>query len=112
AVAVDDDLGAVLFLDADGVQEPDDARVLGDVAGGLGDAGRTTVVERPHGELRARLADRLRGDDADRLADVDEIAGGKVAAVALPADTAPWFAGENRADLDALDARFLDVARE
>ena len=37
-------------------------------------AGDAAGVERPHGELRARLADRLRGDDADRLADVDHAA--------------------------------------
>ena len=30
---------------------------------------RAADVEGAHGELRARLADRLRGDDADRLAD-------------------------------------------
>ena len=44
---------------------------------------RTTDVERAHRELRARLADRLGGDDADRLADVDLVAAREVAAVAL-----------------------------
>ena len=34
-------------------------------------AGDAAGVERPHGELRAGLADRLGGDDADRLADLD-----------------------------------------
>ena len=33
--------------------------------------GRTTDVEGAHGQLGARLADGLRGDHADRLADVD-----------------------------------------
>src|SRR5581483_7408372 len=33
-------------------------------------AGDTAGVERPHRQLRARLADRLRGDDADRVADL------------------------------------------
>ena len=42
-----------------------------------------TDVERTHRELRARLADRLRGDDADRFADVDHAAAREVAAVAL-----------------------------
>ena len=38
----------------------------------LGDTSRrSTDVERAQRELRARLADRLRGDDADRLAQVD-----------------------------------------
>ena len=32
---------------------------------------RTADVEGAHGELGAGLADRLRGDDADRLADID-----------------------------------------
>ena len=67
-------------------------------------------VERTHRELRAGLADRLRGDDADRLADVDHVAAGQVAAVAQRADAAPGLAGEHRADLDAVDARVLDRA--
>ena len=44
--------------------------------------GDATGVERPHRELRARLADRLGGDDADRLADVDHAAGSQRPAVA------------------------------
>ena len=43
---------------------------------------RTTDVERTHRELRARLADGLRRDDADRFADVDHVAAREVAAVA------------------------------
>ena len=35
---------------------------------------RTTDVERPHGQLRTRLTDRLRGDDADRHAHLDHMA--------------------------------------
>src|SRR5690349_13879358 len=34
----------------------------------------TTGVEGTHGQLRAGLTDRLGGDDADRLADVDDLA--------------------------------------
>jgi ketosteroid isomerase-like protein len=49
---------------------------------------RATDVERAHRELRARLADRLRGDDADGLADVDAVAAREVAAVAQRADAA------------------------
>ena len=48
----------------------------------LGDLGSAADVERAHGELGARLADRLRGDDADRLAHVDRRAAGKIAPVA------------------------------
>ena len=44
--------------------------------------GDTAGVERPHRQLRAGLADRLGGDDADRLADADQLAGRQVAAVA------------------------------
>ena len=33
-------------------------------------AGDAAGVERPHRQLRAGLADRLRGDDADRVADL------------------------------------------
>src|SRR5439155_14269333 len=70
---------------------------------------RAADVERAHGQLRAGLADRLRGDDADRFADVDLAPAGEVAAVALDADAAPGLAGQHRADLDLLDARFLDL---
>ena len=53
-----------------GLEELDDARqTVRDVL-----AGDTTGVERPHGQLRAGLADRLRGDDADGLAEVDGLA--------------------------------------
>ena len=47
---------------------------------------RAADVEGPHRQLRARLADRLGGDDADRLADVDRRAAGEIAPVALAAD--------------------------
>jgi hypothetical protein len=53
-----------------------------DAAGRCRSRRRTTDVEGAHRELRARLADRLRGDDADRFADVDQAAAGQVAAVA------------------------------
>src|SRR5204862_6376689 len=68
----------------------------------------TADVEGTHGELRARLADRFRGDDADRFADLHHLAAGQVAAVAAAADAAAGLAGEPRTDLDLLDARFLD----
>ena len=46
---------------------------------------RTTDVERTHGQLGTRLADRLRGDDADRFAVVDQVAAAEVATVAVRA---------------------------
>ena len=78
----------------------------------LGDARRRAAdVERAHRQLRAGLADRLRGDDADRLAELDQPAGGEVAAVALRADAAARRAGQHRADLHLLDAGVLDRRR-
>ena len=70
------DLG--LALGDPGLEQLLDARqALRDVL-----AGDAAGVERPHGQLRAGLADGLGGDDADRLADADHVAGGEVAAVA------------------------------
>src|SRR6185436_11989338 len=81
------------------------ARVLGGVLARLADAaGGTAVVEGPHGELRAGLADRLRGDDAHRLAHLHHPAGSEVAAVAAGAGAAPRLAGEHRTDLHPLEA--------
>ena len=48
---------------------------------------RATDVERTHGELGARLADRLGRDDADGFADIDRRAASEVAAVAGRAAT-------------------------
>ena len=45
-------------------------------------AGDTAGVERPHRQLRARLADRLGGDDADRVADLAHLARRREDAVA------------------------------
>src|SRR5205823_9100933 len=52
------------------------------------------------------------GDDADRFADLDQLAAGQVAAVAAAADAAPRLAGEHGADLDLLDAGLLDRVGE
>ena len=72
------------------------------------DLRRTAHVEGTHGELRAGLADRLRGDDADSLADVDRRTAGQIAAVADRADACPDLAGQSRADAHRLNAGFLD----
>ena len=71
-------------------------------------AGDAAGVERTHGQLRARLADGLGGDDADRLAGVDRLADGQVDAVALGADAAARLAGHDAADLDFLNAVLLE----
>src|SRR5690606_21849561 len=52
-----------------------------DVAG-LVDLCRTADVEGTHGQLGARLTDRLRGDNADSFTDVDRSTACKVTAVA------------------------------
>src|SRR5690606_2047581 len=71
----------------------------------LVDLRRPADVEGAHGELRTWLADRLRRDDADRLAHIDPGTAGKIAPVAGGADAVLRFAGEHRADLHLLDAR-------
>ena len=73
---------------------------------------RAADVERAHRELSARLANRLRRNNANGLTDLDHLAGGEVAAVALHADTATRFARQHGANLDLLDARILDFAGE
>jgi hypothetical protein len=77
----------------------DTRQTVGDVL-----ARDTTGVEGTHGELRARLADRLGGDDADGSADVDGLAGGEIPAVAHLADAVPRMARHDRAGHDRLDA--------
>jgi hypothetical protein len=82
-----------------GLEELDDTRqTLGDVV-----TGDPTDVEGAHRQLGAGLTDRLGGDDADRLADVDELAGGQRAAVAQRAGADLAVAGEHRADPDLVD---------
>src|SRR5207253_11274092 len=79
-------------------------QTLGDVH-----AGDTAGVERTHRELGARLADGLRCDDAHRLADLNDLAGGQVAAVAGAADALARLAHEHRPHLDR-DAGLDDLA--
>ena len=74
-----------------GLEQLDHTRqTVGDVV-----TGDTTGVEGTHRELRAGLADRLGGDDADRLADVDELAGRQRAAVAGRAGADLALAGQH-----------------
>ena len=74
----------------------------------LGHLRRAADVERAHGELRARLADGLRRDDADRFADIHLRAAREVAAVAGAANAGAGFARQHRAHLHRLHARLLD----
>ena len=66
-------------------------------------------MEGAHGELGARLADRLGGDHAHRLADIDRGAARQVAAIALAADAFRQFAGQHRTDAHLLDMRRFDL---
>src|SRR5208283_5756401 len=77
--------------------------LLGAPAGGAAD------MEGTHRELRARLADRLRGNDSDRLAKVDAVAAAEIASVAFHADALARLAGKHRANLDSLDAGIFDA---
>src|SRR5580765_4150895 len=78
------------------LEDLDDARqAVRDV--GAGDAAR---VERPHRELRARLADRLRGDDPDRVPDLRQLARREERAVALAAYAGLGLALQHRPDRD------------
>ena len=82
------------------LEELDDTgQTLGDVV-----TGHTTGVEGTHRQLGAGLTDGLGGDDADRLTDVDQLAGGQRTAVAHGAGADRGLAGQDRADLDLLDA--------
>ncbi len=71
-------------------------------------AGCAADVEGAHGELSARLADGLGGNDADRLADVDHMATAQVTAIAHGANSAPGFAGQHRANFHLVNACSLD----
>ena len=59
---------------------------------------RAADVEGTHRKLRARFADRLRGDNADRFADIDRRAAREIAPIALGANAHFGFAGQGRAD--------------
>ena len=65
-------------------------------------------MERTEGELCTRLADGLCGNHTYCLTLLHHLSGGKVAAVALHADTMLALTGEHRTNLDALDRRILD----
>ena len=75
----------------------------------LVELGGAADVEGPHRQLGARLADRLGGDHADRLADVDRGAAREIAPVASGADTLARRAHQRRADFDALKPDLLDL---
>src|SRR5690606_25661506 len=75
---------------------------------GLVDLRSAADVEGPHGQLRARLTDRLRRDHADRFADVDRRTAREVTAVALGANALLRLADQRTADLGRLHLGLLD----
>ncbi len=114
-VADDGDPAAVVLLD-----DADHARGPGQDGGALGGAGLeqldhagqavgdvltgdTAGVEGTHGQLRPGLTDRLGGDDADRLAELDVLVGGQRAPVADGANAVLGLAREHRPDHDLAD---------
>jgi hypothetical protein len=62
-------------------------------------------VEGTHGELRTRLANRLGGNDADRLTGIDRRTATEVTAITLGAQTVAGFTGQRRADLDFINSQ-------
>src|SRR5690606_1648552 len=70
---------------------------------------RAPDVEGAHRQLRARLADRLRGDDADGLAGVHQRAAPEVASVALRTQAVARLAGERRAHAHFVNPDALDL---
>src|SRR4029077_15902684 len=70
-VAAHRDQLTVGILDDVAVHDLDLAVIAGFDLGLAGNLRRTPDVERAHGKLRTRFADRLRRDHADRFADID-----------------------------------------
>jgi hypothetical protein len=113
----------VVVLDADHAGQLGDLRHPLRVAGleqldHAGEAVRDVLtgdpagVEGSHGELGARLADRLGGDDAHRLADVDQPARGERTPVARLAHTDVGLAGDDGTNPHGLHAGVDDRRRE
>ena len=66
-------------------------------------------VERPHGELRSRFANRLCGNNTHGLANFGQRPGGQVTPVAHRADAALQLASENRPHDDMLEPGVFDA---
>src|SRR5271154_1245300 len=79
-----------------------------DAVGRRRSRGRAADVEGTHGELRARLADRLRRNDAHGFADVDAVTAAQVSAVALRAHAVAGLAGDGRTHHDLVDAHLFE----
>ena len=71
--------------------------------------GRATDVERAHRQLRARLANGLRRDDAHRLADVNHMTAGEIAPVAHRAHAMTRIARDRRPHPDLVHAQIFQT---
>src|SRR5690606_10735342 len=93
-IAGHDDQGALAVAHHVAVHQLDAAFIIGlDAGDDRAALRRTADVEGPHGQLGARLADRLRRDDADRFADIHPRAARQVATIAGRADAVAALAG-------------------
>ena len=112
AVAGEHHLLALVVADDLHAGELHDAGLLGADFAFLDGAGRRAAdVERPHGQLGARLADALGADDAHGHALLHQRTGREVHAVAQGADAQRGVAGHRAADLDLLQTHGLDLPR-
>ena len=110
AVAGEHDLLAFVVADHLHAGELHHAGLLGaDFAFLDGAGGGAADVERPHRQLRARLADALGADDAHGHALLDQRAGREVHAVAQGTDAQRGVAGHRAADLDLFQAHGFDL---
>src|SRR4029453_15644392 len=71
--------------------------------------GRAADVECPHRQLRSRLADRLRSNDADCFAQLHKLARGKITAIAHRANAATTLACKHRTNFQAFSAVPLNL---
>ncbi|MCG3777387.1 MAG: hypothetical protein JW388_0072 [Nitrospira sp.] len=71
-------------------------------------ARRSSDVERPHSQLRARLTNRLRCNDADRLAFFNQSSAGQVASVAGATDATTRLTGQHRPNFHTIDRRLYN----
>jgi hypothetical protein len=110
AGAGDDDLLVLRIGDvAHGCGKPDHARTLGlDTALRRGTRRGAADVEGAHGQLRARFANRLGSDDADRLAGIDQRTASQVTAIALGAQDHNGFRRTTGCARDFVDAQLFD----
>src|SRR6185312_16314901 len=111
-VAAHRDQLAVGVLDDVAVHDLDLAVIRRLDLGRARDLRRAADMEGAHGELGARLADRLRRDDADGFADVHRRTAREVAAIALAAHALGKVAGQHGAHAHLLDLGLLDLLGE